>query len=105
MPSTPMYAPRQIALMTGTTTDASGVFPAGNVVARPANPKRAGLIIRNPSTTNPMYVNFGAPAVSGAAGSIPVAALGELRFTGALPSESVNVIGTAGQNYTIKEIN
>lgn len=105
MPSTPMYAPIQTAPLTGVTTDYSGTFGAPAFQAIPVNPKRIGLIIRNPSSANAFYVNFGALPGMGTAGTIPVPPLGELVFTQFLPSESVCLIGAAGDWYTVKEIN
>ena len=98
------FLPRYAVLPTGTTTDASGAQTGANIVALAANARRIGLYIAN-NGANPMAVNFGAVAVIGGAGSIPVAAGTRLDMgLQALPSESVNIIGTLGDAYTVKEI-
>jgi len=90
---------------TATTTDASGAQTGANIVALAANTLRVGLIIGNNSAANLMYVNFGAAAVVGGAGSIPIPFGTYLNLANqALPSETVEIIGTLGDAYTVKEL-
>lgn len=99
------YLPRLAVSPTGATTDSSGAHTGADIVAIAANAKRIGLIIGNPDPANTMYVNFGAAAVVGGPGSIPLLPGVHLALYGtALPAEAVHVIGVVASNYTCKEI-
>jgi hypothetical protein len=97
-------APRLAVTPTGTTTNFSALQTGANIVTLAANVLRAGLLISNCGAAT-MYVNFGAAAAIAGAGTISIPANTTMDFgNAALPSENIQVIGTAGDRFTIKEI-
>lgn len=93
--------------MTGTNSvvaDFSGTQSGADITTAPLNYKRTGLIIANQGAAA-MAFNFGAAAVINGAGSITLAPGAAITLTpGACPLDAVHTIGTATQNYTVKEL-
>jgi hypothetical protein len=98
-------SPRLAIRPTGTTVDASGFHNGFDIQVLPANPLRIGLILAQSSAAGSRYfVNFGAASQWGGSDSIVIMNGTTLILRGALPTESVHVIGILGQHYTVKEI-
>jgi hypothetical protein len=96
--------PRLAVVPTGATGSFTAQQTGANMVTLPANTLRAGLLISN-SGGNAMYVNFGAAAAVAGVGCILIPAATTMDFgNAALPSENIQVIGTIGDRFTIKEI-
>lgn len=83
--------------------DYSATFADGASASRlGADPARRKLLIANPSTTATMWVNFGAAAVAGGAGSIPYPP-GAMTVDDIQPeSGAIHILGTSGQAFTLK---
>lgn len=84
--------------------DASIAALSGNSQqALPANSARRYLLIQNNSAANTLGVNLsGGVAALGSAGTITLYPGGTIeRAVGAVPTNEINVIGTAGQPVTI----
>lgn len=89
--------------------DRSGTIAAANVSQQVCNENagRQSLTIYNPHTEiNTLWINFGAPAVVGGAGSIGISpgAAAQYDRSSFVPSDAVFLAGaTTGQKFTIKE--
>lgn len=98
-----MFAPREVKQIGSTALSVNANNTGVDEIPFIANIQRARLIVSNLSAANPLYLNFGAAAGPGAGLVIP--ALGYWDSgNGAVPTDPIHVLGTAGQPRCIIEM-
>lgn len=86
---------------TSTVTNANNTGADETVLA--ANAARLRLIVSNLSGANPLYLNFGAAAGAAAGLTIPINDYWD-SASGAVPTDAIHVLGTAGQPRCVIEM-
>jgi len=94
---------REVKQVTATTTVLNANNTGADETVLIDNNSRIRLIVSNLSAANPLYLNFGAAA--GAAAGLVIPALGYWDSgSGAVPSSTIHVLGTAGQPRCVIEM-